>query len=341
MKTRIITPDDTAGMLAAAETLRYGGLVAFPTETVYGLGGNALDPAAAAKIYEAKGRPSDNPLIIHVNSIDEAALYCEVCDLYERLYRHFLPGPLTVILPKRDNIPSEVTAGLDTVAVRIPSHPVARKLISLSGIPVAAPSANSSGRPSPTTALHVAEDLIGRIDFIIDGGSCDFGLESTIVKPEGNNRLTVLRPGAVTPEMLSKVCDEVTLAPSVTGFFRGTTPEAPGMKYRHYAPNLPVVILDGSGKEIENFLSDKTNFGFLCFDEDMNIFQDRDDVVAISMGGCSDYAAQAHRLFDCLRHFDEVEGIDTIYARMPCRDGVSLAVFNRLVKAAGMNIRKL
>ena len=246
--------DGESDLLRAADILRAGGLVVFPTETVYGLGGNGLDATAAQKIYAAKGRPSDNPLIIHIARPEDAEAYAHTSDTYYRLARAFMPGPLTVILPKRDNIPHATTGGLDTVAVRCPSHPVAHRLIELAGVPIAAPSANLSGKPSPTSATHVAQDMDGRVDMILDGGSCEIGLESTIVKLDGN-ALTLLRPGAVTYDALCMVCEKVTVAEAVTHQLAANErPLSPGMKYRHYAPDCQVLIVSGSREKAAEFI---------------------------------------------------------------------------------------
>jgi len=337
--TQLIEASDISGMERAAEIIRKGGLVGFPTETVYGLGGDALNAKASEMIYRAKGRPSNNPLIVHLCDPKDAEKYCVTESMYYRLAEAFMPGPLTVILPKRrDNgenyIPSATTGGLDTVALRVPSHPDARKLIELSGRPIAAPSANLSGRPSPTRAGHVVEDLFGRIDAIIDGGECEIGLESTIVKLGGG--VTLLRPGGITLEMLCEVCGEVKLGKGLTEKFEGR-PEAPGMMYRHYAPTSPVVLLDGEDEAVYEFLKDKVNCGIICYDEDAELLKRPG---SMSLGGKSDALSHAHRLFDCLRRYDEYD-YPVIYARLPSRDGVGLAVCNRLIKAAGYEVIKL
>ena len=331
----IIVNDDYENIAQAAEIIKSGGLVAFPTETVYGLGANALDPQAARRIYEAKGRPSDNPLIVHFVEPSDAEKYSYTCELYYKLAFEFkfMPGPITVILPKRDCIPSEITSGLDTVAMRVPSHPTARELIKLSGVPIAAPSANASGKPSPTTAAHVIEDLNGRVEMILDGGDCVIGLESTIVKIE-NDALILLRPGAITYEELRSVCDNVIIGDSVVGKFDGT-PLAPGMKYRHYAPDAQVYLLDGADEKVYGFLADKQDCGILCYDEDTELLKYAN---AVSLGSKYHYAKQAHMLFKCLRDF---KNVDVIYARMPQTDGIGLAVYNRLIKAAGFEVVKL
>lgn len=354
MQTLLITKTDSDNIEIAGEILRSGGLVAFPTETVYGLGANALDPAASAKIYAAKGRPSDNPLIVHFAVPSDAEGYCFTSELFYRLAEKFMPGPLTVVLPKRDIIPKTVTGGLDTVAIRVPSHPVAHALIGAACVPVAAPSANLSGRPSPTTARHVIEDMYGRADCIIAAGDCDFGVESTVVKPDGEG-VMLLRPGAVTPEMLETVCPvrlSETLNKSVAD---GIVPESPGMKYRHYAPDVPMYILDGPDEAVYAYLKDKTGCAVLCFDGDAELLR---RTHSYSLGNKRDSAAHAHRLFAVLNdinadvHKKNAGGandaggangaaINAVYARMIPTDGMGLAVFNRLIKAAGYNIIKL
>ncbi len=335
VKTRLIQDVNDQSIKEAAEVIKRGGLVVFPTETVYGLGANALDASAAEKIYRAKGRPSDNPLIIHVCSVDEADKYAYVNDEYRRLAERFLPGPLTVILPKRDIIPYSVTGGLDTVAVRIPSHPVARMLISASGLPIAAPSANISGKPSPTCFEHVKHDMLGRADVIIDGGECEIGLESTIISI-CDGKVKLLRPGGITVEMLEKVTSDIEIDKSITEKFEGR-PLAPGMKYRHYAPDAPLVILDGDDRSVYEYLENKENCGIICFDEDAVLLKRER---AVSIGPKNNILKQASRLFDCLRS-DLFENVDVIYARMPQKSGVGLAVFNRLLKASGYTIEKV
>ncbi len=337
MHTLLITEPNTINIARAGEILRSGGLVAFPTETVYGLGADALDGGAASKIFAAKGRPSDNPLIVHLASPSDAEQYCHTSELFYRLAERFMPGPLTVVLPKRDIIPGAVTGGLNSVAIRVPSHPVAHALIETAGVPVAAPSANLSGRPSPTTARHVIEDMYGRADCIIAAGDCDFGVESTVVKLEGEG-VTLLRPGAVTPEMLAKVCQvelSETLNKSVGA---GITPESPGMKYRHYAPDAPMYIIDGSDEAVLAYLKDKTDCAVICFDSDTALLRRTN---AYSLGGKDDSASHARRLFAVLNDINSSNGVTAIYARMTPKEGVGLAVFNRLIKAAGYNVIRL
>jgi L-threonylcarbamoyladenylate synthase len=336
MKTLIIRYNGIDSLIPAAKILRNGGIVAFPTETVYGLGGNALDPDAAKKIYAAKGRPSDNPLIVHLSTYFDAERYAVTDKLFERIAETLMPGPLTVIMKKQDKIPDSVTGGLNTVGIRVPSHPVARELIALAGVPVAAPSANLSGKPSPTSFAHVYHDLNGKVDCIIDGGNCDFGLESTIIKPE-DGVIKLLRPGAVTVEMLSIFDQPIYIDPAVTEKFDGI-PLAPGMKHRHYAPDKPLVVLEGGDEVTYGFLSEKKSRAVICFDEDLPYIEGK---YVLSCGPKDDSLTQAQRLFDCLRRLDALTDIDVIYARMPSKVGIGLAVFNRLIKAAGFQLLRL
>ncbi len=324
----------------AADILLRGGLVVFPTETVYGLGGNALDGNAAQKIYAAKGRPSDNPLIIHVATPADADLYAITTPTYYRLAKAFMPGPLTVILPKRDNIPLSVTGGLDTVAVRCPSHPVAHALIQQAGVPIAAPSANLSGKPSPTCAAHVAKDMDGRVDMILDGGDCEIGLESTIVKLDGDT-LTLLRPGGITYDALCMVCEQVQVADAVTNrLAEGERPLSPGMKYRHYAPNAPVVLLDGAPDAVLRFLQTeqaKHRCAILCYDEEIPHLKQQG---LLPIGARDDLAAQAKRLFAALRQADDTDA-ECIYAHLPPKSGMGLALYNRMIRAAAHTIKHI
>ncbi len=342
INTKVVTYPDEQGMEEAAELIKNGALVAFPTETVYGLGANALMSDAAEKVYAAKGRPSDNPLIIHLASADDAQKYCEVTEEFSRLAKAFTPGPITVVMKKKNIIPSTVTGGLDTVAVRIPSHKVARELIALSGVPIAAPSANLSGRPSTTSADHVISDMLGRIDMIIDGGECDIGLESTIVAVVGENRLKLLRPGAVTLEMLENEGFEVMLDKAVTHkLSQGEKPAAPGMKYRHYAPGAPVALVEGDDEKRTEFMRKFANdpsVALVCFDEDAEIKSTQN---AFIIGSKNDPEGQAHRLFSLLRAFDDSSEIKQIYAPLPDKSGIGLAIFNRMLKASGYTVIKL
>ncbi|MBE6667324.1 MAG: threonylcarbamoyl-AMP synthase [Ruminococcaceae bacterium] len=321
----------------AAEILCGGGLVAFPTETVYGLGGDATNPSAAKNIYKAKGRPSDNPLIIHIADPADAELYAYTSETYYKLAAAFMPGPLTVILPKKDTVPIEVTGGLDTVAVRCPSHPIARALIRKAGVAIAAPSANLSGSPSPTSGEHVIRDLNGRIEVIIDGGECDIGLESTIIKLDGE-RATLLRPGAITADALSCICKKVDIAPAVTESLKeNERPLSPGMKYRHYAPKAPLILLDGDEEEVLSYMYRRQNAErcvIICYDEELEYLRNER---IISIGARDDLNMQAHSLFSALRLADELDG-EVVYAHLPSKEGVGLALYNRLIRAAAHTV---
>ncbi len=345
MNTELLLIDTPSGheheIHRAAAILRAGGLVAFPTETVYGLGGLATSDSAAKAIYEAKGRPSDNPLIIHVATPEEAESYAVTNETYYRLARQFMPGPLTVILPRRETVPRSVTGGLDTVAVRCPAHPVARALIAATGVPVAAPSANRSGRPSPTCAAHVIEDLDGRIDAIIDGGECEVGLESTILKLDGDTG-TLLRPGAITADALSCVC-EVRIAPAVTeALAADERPLSPGMKYRHYAPRAALVLLDGKDEDVTDYMiqnaTDPT-VGLVCYNEEISLMPRAATLFPI--GPREDLATQAKRLFAALRAADTHDNLQTLYAHLPPKDGMGLALYNRCIRAAAHTVKKI
>ena len=344
MNTEHIKITDTTAqeneLRRAAEVLRAGGLVVFPTETVYGLGGNATRDEAAKKIYAAKGRPSDNPLIIHIADPADAEEYAVTNALYYRLAKAFMPGPLTVILPRRESIPTSTTGGLDSVAVRCPSHPVAHRLIALCGFPIAAPSANLSGKPSPTSAAHVAEDMDGRVDMILDGGESEIGLESTIVKIEGDG-LILLRPGGITRDALSLVCEKVTVADAVLHqLAENERPLSPGMKYRHYAPTAPLVLLKGSDEDVLAYCKSKAKAqkcAFLCYNEECGALAGN---VLFPIGNKNDLATQAHRLFAALREADGTDA-EIIYAHLPPQEGLGLALYNRLIRAAAHTVTEV
>lgn len=344
MDTKIVRINDkteySEQLHDAAAIILAGGLVVFPTETVYGLGGNGLLADAAKKIYTAKGRPSDNPLIIHIAEPSDAEKYAHISELYYQLANAFMPGPLTVILPKRECIPHSVTGGLDTVAVRCPSHPVAHALINACGVPIAAPSANVSGRPSPTSAKYVEEDMNGRVDMIIDGGECEIGLESTIVAINGDS-LTLLRPGAITYDALCCVCDKVNIAPAVMNkLAENEKPLSPGMKYRHYAPNSDFVLIEGEKDDALSFFAreqKENGCAVLCYDEEYALL---DSKLTISIGKEDDLQTQAKRLFTSLREADKL-GASKIYAHLPPLDGLGLALYNRMIRAAAHTIKKV
>lgn len=337
-----LTDDDLLALERAGKIIREGGLCAIPTETVYGLGASAYSSDAARAVFEAKGRPSDNPLIVHVSSPADAEQFAVVTDTYLRLAELFMPGPLTVILEKRDSIPPEVTGGLDTVAVRCPSHPVASALIKAAGVPVAAPSANLSGMPSPTKGEHVIRDMTGRVPMIIDGGDCTVGLESTVLRPLDDGSLKVLRPGGVTVEMLREagftvVTDKAVTDPSAVG----DRPESPGMKYRHYAPAAEVVLLDVKDRGIS--FADAVlqmeegrgrSFGVMCMPDEVELFPKEATVFSFR-----DSEEMAHTLFAALRGAD-FAGLSVIYVPLPETDGLGLAVYNRIIRAAGGKITR-
>ena len=338
-----VDPDNT--MLAqAADIVRMGGLVAFPTETVYGLGANGLDPHAVQAIYQAKGRPSDNPLILHIAAFSEVEkLACAIPAKAKLLMKQFWPGPLTIILKRSKIVPDIITAGLDTVAIRMPSNPIARQIIRLAGVPIAAPSANTSGRPSPTNARDVKADLEGKIDAIIDGGDCAIGLESTVVDCT-TSIPTVLRPGGITLEMLRKVLGEVAIDPALNGAAT-LKPRAPGMKYRHYAPAAPLRVIEAEPtellviliREIQQAMQQGKKIGVLVASETVEILPS--GIVIADYGSRSRPEQLAVNLFTLLRQFDEQE-VDIIFAEGISEQGIGLAVMNRLRKAAGFQIIK-
>lgn len=339
METLIINDITDDSLEKTGEIIRQGGVVAFPTETVYGLGASAYDSEAIAKIYAAKGRPSDNPLIVHIADISDVYKVArEVPENAKKLFDAFAPGPFTLILKKNPEIADAVTAGLDTVGVRIPSHPVARKFLHAAGVPVAAPSANISGKPSPTKAEHVISDMRGRIDAIICGGAADVGVESTIIDVTEEVPV-ILRPGGITPEDIKRVLGDVKIDRHVLDAVSvSEQPKCPGMKYKHYAPDADVTVVLGSKEKTEEkitelVLSEKKKgkrVGVLA-KEDKGFLTD----TFISSG--KDNAELAKVLFDALRQFDK-ENIDICFVQFAGDDGISLAVANRLYKAAGNKV---
>ena len=345
MKTRMMRISDSEDvrdeeLREAARILRTGGLVAFPTETVYGLGANALDEKAAGKIYAAKGRPSDNPLIAHISSIEELKpLVREIPEVGRQLAKAFWPGPLTLIFPKSGRVPYGTTGGLDTVAVRMPGMAVARRLIALAGVPVAAPSANLSGRPSPTTAQHVWQDMEGKIDLILDGGPVGIGVESTIVDVSGEIP-ALLRPGAITIEMLEEIAGSVEIDPALTDRLDPQVrPKAPGMKYRHYAPRAEMTLVEGKTEAVVREIRRLTDeqlmagrrVGILCTEETREQYPRG---ILRCVGARSDEETIAHNLFAVLREFDDLQ-VDCIYSESFSQNHLGYAIMNRMQKAAG------
>jgi len=339
-----LIPED---LNAAAEIIQSGGLVAFPTETVYGLGANALDEKAAQKIYEAKGRPSDNPLIVHISKMEDMEdLAKDIPEKAYQLAKVFWPGPLTIILKKKDCVPYGTTGGLDTVGIRLPANPIARTLIATSGMYIAAPSANVSGKPSPTKAEHVIKDLDGRIDMILDGGNATLGLESTIIDLT-DHMPVILRPGCVTKEMIENVVGVTEYDPAILG--KNPTmdfqPKAPGMKYRHYAPEGKLTIYEGETDKVIDAINHQAGeqislgyrVGIIATDETKGLYHYG---VIKAIGSRKDEASIAAGLYAILREFDELQ-IEYIYTESFADNSLGQAIMNRLLKAAGYQIEKL
>ena len=326
----------------AGQIIKDGGLVAFPTETVYGLGGDGLNASSSNKIYAAKGRPSDNPLIIHISKWDDIIpIVSEIPDIAKQLADAFWPGPLTMILKKSDKVPYETTGGLDTVAIRMPDHKVAQVFIEAAGGYVAAPSANTSGRPSPTIGEHVKEDVDGRIEMIIDGGAVGIGVESTIVDLTSNVPM-ILRPGYITKEMLERVLGQVDTDRTILDNNSGVKPKAPGMKYRHYAPKGAMTIVEGDTQFVVDYINERVKedeaqgkkTGALCTNQTIDKINAK---VKKNAGNREDEHEIAHNLYRILREFDQ-DGVDTIYSESFSKDGFGQAVMNRLLKAAGFTV---
>ncbi|RKM56148.1 threonylcarbamoyl-AMP synthase [Butyrivibrio sp. CB08] len=329
----------------AGDIIRSGGLVAFPTETVYGLGGDALNPESSRKIYAAKGRPSDNPLIVHVADMDSVSgIVKEIPEAARKLAKAYWPGPLTMIMNKSDKVPYETTGGLDTVAIRMPNNKIALELIRQSGGYIAAPSANTSGRPSPTVARYCVEDLSGKIEMIIDGGQVGIGLESTIVDLTSDTPM-ILRPGYITKEMLGEVLGSVDIDRTIIDGNSKERPKAPGMKYRHYAPKGELTIVEGSQDAVVAYINEKAKearaagkrAGVIGTDATKSLY--RADVVK-SVGNRQEEATIAHELFKVLREFDD-EDMDVMYSESFDDSGIGQAIMNRLLKAAGHNVIRL
>ena len=347
MNTKVIQIDKERDLdpqlFEAADVIKKGGLVGIPTETVYGLGANALDASASKKIYEAKGRPSDNPLIAHISCMDELpALVSEIPEAGKKLAEKYWPGPLTMVFLKSDVVPYGTTGGLDTVAIRMPSDPIANRLIRLAGVPVAAPSANTSGRPSPTKAKHVIEDMDGKIEMIIDGGEVGIGLESTIVDVSGEIPM-LLRPGAITIEMLRETLGRVEIDPAILGpLSADVKPKAPGMKYRHYAPKAEMTLVEGEMENVVAFINREAkaaleagkSVGIICTEESRSLYEGG---ILKVIGSREHEETVAHNLFAVLREFDDRQ-VDCIFSESFSKDRLGQAIMNRLCKAAGYHI---
>lgn len=332
-----------------AKCLQEGGLVAFPTETVYGLGADALNETAAKRIYAAKGRPSDNPLIVHIAAVEDMEKLAYVNDQAKALAQAFWPGPLTIILPKKDIVPDGTTGGLSTVAIRMPSHPAALELIRQSGVYVAAPSANTSGRPSPTKASHVVEDMKGKIEYIVDGGAVGIGIESTIIDVSGDTPM-VLRPGFISRQMLEQIVGKVQMDPTLEKPIEGMRPKAPGMKYTHYAPQGEMTLVESeetTGKKVIEKIKELANekrqdgfrVGIMASKETISFYYGCADAV-ICVGDRQGQQTVAAGLYGALREFDVAE-VDYIYAESFRGEELSDAIMNRLLKAAGHRVMRV
>ena len=346
MQTKVVKIDpfqiDENEMKEAAELIRKGELVAFPTETVYGLGADALHPEASKKIYAAKGRPSDNPLIVHICKFEElVSIAKEVPAQAEKLADAFWPGPLTMIVWKNEKVPYETTGGMETVAIRMPKHPVALKLIEESGCLIAAPSANTSGKPSPTEASHVKLDLDGKIPMILDGGEVGIGIESTIVDLTEDVPM-ILRPGYITPEMIEKVIGEVRVDPGIIASDSAKKPKAPGMKYKHYAPKADLILVDGESDAVvekinalaQEMEAQGKKVGIIATDETEKYYKTGE---ILSIGARDDEDAIARHLYRILREFDDMD-VEQIYSESFETPRIGQAIMNRLLKAAGHQV---
>ena len=326
-----------AEIAEAARLLAAGEVVGIPTETVYGLAANALDGEAVKRIFAAKGRPQDNPLIVHIASWDQLPpLVTDIPEKAKKLAEYWWPGPLTMIFPKSALVPDEVSAGLQTVAVRFPSHPVAQAIIRAAGCPLAAPSANRSGSPSPTTAAHVLRDMDGHVSAVVDGGECGVGVESTVIDMTGDIPC-LLRPGGITPEMLQAAVGEITVNSAVTAMLgEGERAASPGMKYKHYAPRANLTLLRGSAEAYRRYVNAHAGEGVaaMCFDgEELGL-----SVPYLTYGHRNDSAEQAHRLFDVLRAWDDRPEVSQIFAACPEPNGLGLAVYNRILRSAEFEV---
>lgn len=340
--TEQLTEEDKKKIEAAGDILKQGGLVAFPTETVYGLGADALNPEASKKIYAAKGRPSDNPLIVHISNMKALEkITSEIPEKAKKMAEEFWPGPLTMIFPKSEQVPLETTGGLETVAVRMPNHPIALALIDAGGGYIAAPSANTSGKPSPTKAEHVALDMDGKIPMILDGGAVGIGIESTIVDFSTEIPM-ILRPGYITPEMIQKVIGEVKMDPGLSMDDPTAHPKAPGMKYKHYAPKADLILVNGAQEKVIQKINELVSMaqesgkktGVIGTDETCGRYQAG---IVKSIGTRSEEDTIARHLYGILREFDDLD-VDVIYSESFSTPRIGQAIMNRMLKAAGHQV---
>lgn len=334
----VLLNDSEPQLKKAAEFIKNGMVVGIPTETVYGLGADAGNEDAVRAVFAAKGRPADNPLIVHLADFSQAAEYTsEIPPLAYKLAERFCPGPLTMIMPKNNRIPMVTSGGLDTVGIRVPSHPVMHRIIELSGKAIAAPSANISGYPSPTSAEHVMRDMKGKIAAVVDGGQSKFGVESTVISFESDDTVRILRPGCVTRDMLLEVCREVIIDHAILNeVAAGEKVASPGMKYKHYSPKADIIMVDGDAEAFKKYVGENYGDGVyaLIYDGDEENFPYRH----LTYG--ADSSEQAHWLFGKLRELDDI-GAEKVYVKAPLTDGVGLAVYNRLIRAAGFEVVRL
>ena len=337
METLLLSTSDE-DIALAAEMIKNGQVVGIPTETVYGLGADASNEEAVRSVFAAKGRPADNPLIVHLADFSHAVKYTSsIPELAYKLAERFCPGPLTMVLPRNERIPMVTSGGLDTVGIRVPSHKAMHRIIELSGCAIAAPSANTSGLPSPTSAEHVMRDMNGRIAAVVDGGQSEFGVESTVISCDGADAVRILRPGAVTREMLLEVCGEVVIDPAILHEVdAGAKVASPGMKYKHYSPKADIIMVEAAMDDFTALVGEnyKDNVWALVFDGDENGFPYR------NMTYGADSSGQAHWLFQRLRELDDL-GAEKVYVRAPSTEGVGLAVYNRLIRAAGFEVIRI
>lgn len=334
----ILLNDSRSQLEKAAEFIKNGEIVGIPTETVYGLGADASNEDAVKRIFEAKGRPADNPLIVHLADFSSAKEYTKnIPELAYRLADRFCPGPLTIVLPKNKKIPMVTSGGLDTVGIRVPSHPVMKRIIELSGCPIAAPSANTSGYPSPTSAEHVMRDMSGKIAAVVDGGQSEFGVESTVIAIENQNAVRILRPGYITREMLLEVCNDVIIDHAILHELEsGQKAASPGMKYKHYSPKADIIMIESSIDDFISYVGGNISEDTYCliFDGDEKNFPYK----FLTYG--KDSVQQAHWIFQRLRELDDI-GAKKVYVRAPSVEGVGLAVYNRLIRAAGFEVIRI
>lgn len=336
METILLGTND-AELERAARALRAGEVVGIPTETVYGLAADATNEEAVRKVFAAKGRPGDNPLIVHLADFSQAGEYTScIPTLAKKLAEAFCPGPLTMVMPKNERIPMATSGGLDTVGIRVPSHPVMHRLLEISGLAIAAPSANRSGYPSPTSAQHVMDDMNGKIFGVIDGGASEFGVESTVISFERDTVVRILRPGCITRDMLLRYCDDVIIDKAILSeVAAGEKVASPGMKYKHYSPKANVILCEGSADMLKNYLQARDIKDCYAL-----LFEDEEDFPCRYLTYGSDSSQQAHLVFQRLRELDDI-GAGTVYVQAPSKEGVGLAVYNRLIRAAGFEVIRL